>query len=272
MQVVDNHYNLMAGFADIFQGNTLKQVTTALNIMLYDLRHEYISMRSQELGSESYSMFRDEFIYLNALYYLVVSCKDSMKEKLTQELDIDKGAVAIGMVTHSISNTQFQSVLIKRNDGLKMVDDFDNFIQLTNYQVIVSSHRMLVNYFHNLLLELSGQDLVTLAEDILKQLEDYSLSSKSIIKVFRSLGLEITENESDLLQLKRLSATRNVIEHNVGKVNAEYNTLTGYGLEAGSTALAGLKEVGEALAIAEHVVKQVNKQVAIKWPSLVDNG
>ena len=105
-----------------------------------------------EFSNISHVQFRSEFVYLNALYYLIVRCKDDLKQKLTD--DIKKGGVAVGMVTHAISNKQFQGIFLHRSDAEKMVNDFDGFIALTSYQVFVSPHRMLMNYFHHILIEM----------------------------------------------------------------------------------------------------------------------
>ena len=75
-------------------------------------------------------------------------------------------------------------------------------------------------------------------------------------------------NSKELCQLKKVSATRNIIEHNGGKVDSEFIKLTGYNLNINDEVPMGSKEVGEALAITEHMVQCINSQVLEKWPQL----
>ena len=173
------------------------------------------------------------------------------------------------MVTHAISNKEFQGVFIHQSDAKVMENDFDGFITLTNHQVFVSSHRMLINFLHNLLVELKELDLIELSDGNTEKLYDYGISSKDLMKIYKTITIEITNDEFELKQLKRLAATRNIIEHNNGKVNSEYLSLTGYDLNIGDNALVGSKEVGEALAIAEHVAQNVNVRTLNKWPQLL---
>lgn len=95
------------------------------------------------------------------------------------------------------------------------------------------------------------------------------MSSKRIIQIFDTIDINVASDNLELQQLKKLGATRNVIEHNNGKVNSEYLTLTGYDLKIGDQVLAGSKEVGEGLAITEHIAQQVNIQTVSKWPQLL---
>ena len=220
-----------------------------------------------EAANRSHMQFRSEFVYLNALYYLVVSCKDTLNQKLVE--DLKKGGIAVGMVTHAISKSQVQSVIVYSSDAEKMANDFDGFINLTNQQAFVSSHRMLTNYFHHLLKELVELESINLKSSDIKQLDGYSLSSKSILRIYKSIGIDIANDAHETTQLKRHSATRNIIEHNNGVANSEYIMLTGYDLSVGDLALTNSKEVGEALAITEHVVQNVNSQALEKWPNLI---
>lgn len=220
-----------------------------------------------EASNKSYKQFRGEYVYLNALYYLIVQCKDDLKKKLTDGLN--QGGVAIGMVTHAKSNKEIQGVFIHQSDAKIMEGDFEGFIKLTNQQVFISSHRMLVNYLHNLLIELNDKGLIKLLESEAESLMDYGISSKNIVKIYNSINIKITTDDLELKQLKRLSATRNIIEHNSGKVNSEYLTLTGYKLNLGDNALVEFKEVGEALAITEHIAQNVNARALEKWPQLL---
>ncbi len=214
--------------------------------------------------NNSHKIFRKEFIYLNALYYLIISCKDTLRQRLIHDL---KGqGIAFGVVTHGISRKQFQLVTVYKEDAEKMASNFDGFISVFNQQVFVSSHRALINYLHDILIELFNSTLIKLRKKDLEQLLDFSLSSKSLLKIISELGMNIASNEAELLQLKRLSATRNIIEHNSRKVNSEFIKLTGYDLNIDDEVPIGSKEVGEALAITEHTVQYVNMQVLEKWP------
>jgi|LGVE01.1.fsa_nt_gb hypothetical protein len=226
-----------------------------------------IPQKPYEAPNRSHIQFRREFVYLNALYYLVVSCKDSLRQKLVD--DLKRGGVALGIVTHAINKSQFQSVLVYSSDAKRMANDFEGFINLTNQQVFISSHRMLINYLHHILVDTVDLNLINLSGSEKDQLHDYGISSKNLFRIFDSNGIKIAKNDLEINQLKRLSATRNIIEHNNGEVNAEYLELTGYDLKIGDKALIGSKEVGEALAITEYVVQQVNIQAVNKWSQLV---
>ena len=216
--------------------------------------------------NNSHKIFRKEFVYLNALYYLLISCKDTLHQKLIH--DLREQWLAKGIVTHGISKTQFQVVTVYRKDAKKMASNFDGFVKVFNQQVFVSSHRALINYLHDILIELSNSKLIKLKEKDLEQLLDFRLSPKSLLKIINELGVNIASDEVELRQLKRVSATRNIIEHNSRKVNSEFIKLTGYDLNIGDEVPIGSKELGEALAITEHAVQYVNRQVLEKWPQL----
>ena len=214
-----------------------------------------------------HSKFRDGFGYLNALYYLVVSCRGQLQARLQE--DIQKPGVAVGVVTNAISTAQFQGVFVHKEDARHMAGDFDGFLLTFQHQTIVSAYRVFVTYAAEFILELQAANLIVLSEDEIRRLCEGFLSSKEIGKLYTNIGIPITITDEEEVGLKTLVATRNVIEHNDCLVNKEYLRLTGAsGLIIGDSAPAGSKEAGEALAIAGCLADSINKRGVLRWPSL----
>ena len=66
----------------------------------------------------------------------------------------------LGMVTHAISQTEIESVMIYSTDAETMVTDFDQFIATHQRQCIISAHRMMVDLASDLLEELLDQSML----------------------------------------------------------------------------------------------------------------
>ena len=217
--------------------------------------------------NRSHLKFRDRYGYLNALYYLVVSCRENLESRLRN--DLQKPGVAFGVVTHGISRTQFQGVFVHKTDAQKMAEDFSGFISIFQCQTIVSAYRALATYFSEFFLELADAALVKLSDGQVRRLREGFMSTKKLGELYNGIGIPITSTNHEDRQLRALVATRNVIEHNDGLINDEYLRLTDIsGLSVGDLAPAGYKEVGEALAIAEWLADSVNKRGLSQWPEL----
>ena len=219
-------------------------------------------------SNKSHRKFRDTYGYLNALYYLVVSCRSQLENRLSE--DIKKPGIAVGVVTHPISNTQFQGVFVHKEDARQMAADFGCFLATFQRQTIISSYRVLMIYLTEFLLEISDRHLVTLDKNQLRRLSEGFVSSKMIGDMYEAIGIPIATDAHEKEKLAALAATRNVIEHNDGKVNEEYLKITRASLQVGDFAPAGSKEVGEALAIAEWLSDSVNKRGLKRWPELTN--
>ena len=132
-------------------------------------------------SNHSHIIFRKEYIYLNALYYLIISCKEMLHYKLIDDL---KGQQAVvGVITHVISQRKFQMAAVYREDAEKMANNFDGFVTVFNQQVFVSSHRAVINYLHNILTELFNSSLIKLKKKDEEQLINFGLSSKSLFRI-----------------------------------------------------------------------------------------
>ena len=99
--------------------------------------------------------FRQEFKYLNALYYLIVSAKDLLRQHLERSMkhaEVDAalrgqdGKYVLGMVTHSIFTTQFQAICVSEPDARAIVQHFDEFIELLGRHCVIAAHRAIVNF------------------------------------------------------------------------------------------------------------------------------
>jgi len=92
--------------------------------------------------NRSHRKFYESYGYLNALYYLVVSCRERLQAKLNE--DLQKPGVAVGVVTHPVSRTQFQAVVVHKDDARRMANDFGGFMLTFQQQTIVSAYRVLI--------------------------------------------------------------------------------------------------------------------------------
>ncbi len=106
--------------------------------------------------TRSHAKFREKFKYANALYYLIVTGKDRLREHLAAELGKRRTELPyiLGMVTHVVSQTEMALVTIHSTDAQAMIDDFDQFIATHDRQCIISAHRMGLDFALDLLEEL----------------------------------------------------------------------------------------------------------------------
>lgn len=89
--------------------------------------------------NEAHSKFAHQYRYLNALYYLIVSNEKTLASNLKRASQTTNSV--IGVVTHSISNTQFQGVFAPVNDARDMVNNFHHFLSILQKQTITSSYK-----------------------------------------------------------------------------------------------------------------------------------
>ena len=108
--------------------------------------------QTYEGPNESHRKFCNSYRYLNALYYLVVACRGQLQTRLNE--DLKKPGIAVGIVTHVISNTQVQFVSVHKEDARAMAVNFDGFLSTFRKQTIVSAY----------LLDLSPRNKSTVSE------------------------------------------------------------------------------------------------------------
>src|SRR5262245_46404310 len=158
--------------------------------------------------------FFSEFKYLNAFYYLFVSAKDKLRLHLESAVaDADRGArergrpeaLALCVVTHPISNTQFQAVVVPRADAAMMATDFDGFLRTVSRHCIVATHRLLIDYVFDLLLEIDNTSQLAIQEEDRDAIHARRASPKVLTRVLEVLGIPITTS-SDLERRIRLLA------------------------------------------------------------------
>jgi hypothetical protein len=100
--------------------------------------------------TRSHAKFRERFKYVNALYYLIVTGKDLLREHLATQPRNGKRQASelgrppgwshiLGVVTNPISQTQFEAVMVHSTDAEAMVEDFDRFIATHERQCIISA-------------------------------------------------------------------------------------------------------------------------------------
>lgn len=217
--------------------------------------------------NNSHIRFSQQYRYLNALYYLIVSNKEVLATNLTRASQTPDSV--IGVVTNAISKTQFQGVFVPANDAKEMANNFPGFLAVLNKQTISSSYRALSDYLIDQLIEL--RDVVGLKYDqkISVRLEERFLTLDHIKTAYKQIGFELYADPEDDRRMNWLVATKNVIEHNDSKVNKEYLRLTGNSaLNIGDVAPTGTKEAGEALSLVEHVAQSSNQRILSQWPAL----
>lgn len=217
--------------------------------------------------NEAHSKFAHQYSYLNALYYLIVSNEKTLASNLKRASQTPNSV--IGVVTHSISNTQFQGVFVPANDARDMANNFHHFLSVLQKQTITSSYRALGDYLIDQLIELRDKAGLNYNSKISTRLQERFLTMDHIIDAYQQVEFDVFTESTDESRMNHLVATRNVIEHNDSRVNKEYLKLTeNDSLIIGDLAPTGSKEVGEALAFVEHIAQSTNLRVLQQWPEV----
>ena len=217
-----------------------------------------IPLRHYVGENHAHKVFVEKYRFLNALYYLVVSNKQVLEENFQKACQ--PPAKVVGVVTHPISNTQFQGVFVPTQDAFEMAEDFDGFVKIFNHQTICTSYLYYVDFCMDLLEEITSSGDVAISEKMSIRLQERFMSLDHVKKIYiDELGINLYSEPSDEMRLNYLLATRNTIEHADCRVNREYLRLTGSNLALGDLIPASSKEVGESLALVEHLAMHLNK-------------
>lgn len=237
-------------------------------------------LRSYEGPNRAHKSFRREFKYLNALYYLIVSSKDSLRVHLQNRMTEAEaaaeargrdGAYALGIVSHSISTSQFQGICVGKPDAEIMVTNFDGFIDLLGRHCIISAHRIIQNFLTDLLISSDNRSLLSLEESLRQRLRNRRLSPSKIVKIYERFGEPVTRDQTIAYRLELLGETRNILEHNDGRATDKYLTLCDNPhLMVGDSINITSKEVGETFALIESTAASLNQRVLARLPVLAD--
>jgi hypothetical protein len=221
--------------------------------------------------NDAHKAFRQEFKYLNALYYLIVSAKDVLREHLKRAMaDAEAAAAtqgrdgkyALGIVTHPISTSQFQAIYVPKPDAETMVHDFDGFIDVLNRHCIIGVHRAIVDFAIDLLIELNRRALISIPFSEEENLHQRRLRPADLARHFEEIGEPIHADMNGLQRLHLLGETRNLLEHNNGRVTPKYRRLAGApSLSEGDPVHITSKEVGEAFVLIETTAASLNRRV-----------
>lgn len=226
-----------------------------------------IPIRTYAGPNEAHTKFSHQYRYLNALYYLVVSNKEALTSNLKS---VSKAPDSIiGVVTHPISNKQFQGVFVPANDARDMANNFSIFLSVLQKQTITASYRTLADYLIDQLIELRDKAGLSFDSKLSTRLKERFMTINHIVDAYNQIEFELYIEGADRTRMQHLIATRNVIEHNNSKVSNEYIQLTGsQTLKVGDLAPTGPREVGEALSLTEHIAQSTNLRVLNKWPEV----
>ena len=177
--------------------------------------------------NRAHRRFRQEFKYLNALYYLILSGKDILREHLQLQMaqaDRDAAATrstdgyALTIVTNVISKTQFQGISVAKPDAETMLRDFDGFIDLLNRHSIIAAHRAIVDFATDLLIELEEEESrITIAPSVNRDLHQRRLQPSKLAEQFERINEPIHEDSNQMQRLRLLGEMRNLLEHNEGR-------------------------------------------------------
>jgi len=214
--------------------------------------------------NHAHRTFVEKYRFLNALYYLIVSNRQVLQANLLEATKIPDSVV--GVVTHAISKTQFESVLVPANDAREMAQDFGSFLAVLQQQTIATAYRYFVDYCMDLLEEIAKARGEDLSGKLQVRLRERFMTLEHIRSAFRDeLAISIYAESTDEPRLNILLATRNSIEHADCKVTKEYLRLAGATLAIGDPTPAGPKEVGDALSLVEHLANNINSICMKKW-------
>ncbi len=223
--------------------------------------------------NRAHRIFREEFKYLNAMYYLVVSDKDSLRRHLESKMArMDKAAgpsgasYALGIVTHVISGTQFQGVSVPKPDAKAMLDHFNRFIDLLNRHSIIAAHRAIIDFATDLLIELEEQSRITITPSQRENLHQRRLRPSKLAEQLEKIGEPLHADTEVLRRLCVLGEMRNLLEHNAGRATQEYVRLTGdRGVAPGDQVRVTGKDVGEAFALINSTAASLNRRVVRRF-------
>ena len=239
------------------------------------------SLIPYEGRTRSHQKFREQFKYVNALYYMIVTGQGALQEHLQATLsntgaqNSERGVpdgrpYILGVVTNVISPTEFSHVGVHSIDVEAMINDFDPFLTAHNSQCVIDSHRMIVNFEIDLLEELIELALITLPDDDASRVKSRYINPKKLSRIWNELGVPVATNEDEQLKLRGLSELRNLIEHNNCLATDLYCRLfPEYELETDQQVPIGSREVGYSLAIIEHLAKSLDQRVIKQWPNML---
>jgi len=115
-----------------------------------------------------------------------------------------KPGVAVGVVTHPVSRTQFQAVVVHKDDARRMANDFGGFMLTFQQQTIVSAYRVLITYLAEFLLEAHEARLIDLPEKDVRRLREGFLSPKKLGEIYKGVGIPITATDDEAARFKFL--------------------------------------------------------------------
>jgi hypothetical protein len=238
--------------------------------------------RDPEVGAPAYEghnsahrKFFSEFKYLNAYYYLFLSAKAKLQAHLldaiahADRIAREQGrtqARALGVVTHAISRSQFQAVVVPRPDAAAMAANFDGFLDAVSKHCIIASHRALVDYVYDLLLEIDSSGQLAISDEDRDAVKGRSARPNRLLKSLTALGIPLTVTPDLERRIRFLAESRNCLEHNAGLVTPEWcKHADGYALSPGDQVPTSSKEVGGSLAVVETVVRSLNLRACEKY-------
>ncbi len=251
----------------------------------------------------SHSAFKRELAVEKLFVYLlsgkendVLGYLDAKIEAARQKAKKIRGAecekFSLGIVTKGISRTEVSAIYIPSNEIALAVENRD-FLWQVYAKVFSEVHRIFITY----LIELYGEICVAKPEvlyrdrtisykealtthsirDLIVEKEKARLSHGNIDdidKCFKDIGLPLLskddfgDSELQVLaeRLDELPATRNVIEHNNGKVNQLYlDRVRRSNYKINDIVRMDTDELNFAITVTQHVAERLNKRAVEKF-------
>ena len=223
--------------------------------------------------NRSHRRFRERFVNLNAVAYLVEGSHKLLHRKLSENVVKYRKHVgeqfALGVVSNAISASEIESIIFPGTDAIATVENFDGFRSMFRCQCLISAIRLIVDYCVDLLSALLDLRELSPNHQFASDIRDWRIKPKDIVATFDELGVPVSEDATVNARLQCLSATRNALEHNDSKVNDELLQLCpDDSRSVGDEITVGIRDVGLALALAESTVSSLNKRAIDEWPSL----
>ena len=179
---------------------------------------------------------------------------------------VERPMLALGVVTHPISRSQFESITIGHDDAVEMASNVNVFLELVSKHTVVAAHRAIVDFANGLLLELQSGGNVSLDTSVVEKLHERRMSPKELTKTYEEIKLPLTTQVESHRKLHMLSETRNCIEHNGGRVNKKLAELARDPILVEGDPLAlGTREMGGALALVGSLALSLDKRAASEF-------
>jgi len=252
----------------------------------------------KEIGpNKAHAQFCRHLSTLKVLAYLLFSNREQLCSRVRtlfedalgqakKERGPDTTDFGLGVVTKGISRTQFQAHYVTRIELELFLNDEAGTLFHIYGKLYTDIHRVFVEFLLNLFDEIALADPRVLTPYAERKLSFYdaleadtalqavvrsmrdSLSQGPLSvreKAYEKLGLPLHCDESLMSRLRTIEATRNVLEHNDGRVDKRFIARTGAVLPVGMCVQLDPEVIALAFGAVETIGDDLNRRAVKKF-------